>query len=150
MFVDDHVTANLSGIETIVPDFQQTDDFVGDDMKDEDIQGVVADINQHLFEFPVVFIDPAAEVIGHQESQDSRDGKGEKLIEGGPPVHVGREILGEQEYHCSKEQGRPEPGVIVRCDVAVGRHVLSDDKADSEEEAAHDFAVAPLYDVYDL
>ena len=82
-------------------------------MEDEDIQGVVADINQYLFEFPVMIINPAAKVIGHQESQDGWDGEGQELIEGGSPVHIGREIFGEQEYHCSKDQRRPEPGVIV-------------------------------------
>ena len=69
------MTTNLSGIETIVPDLQQTDGLVGDDMEDEDIECMVACIDQELFEFVLVFIEPAAEVIGHQEAQDGREGE---------------------------------------------------------------------------
>ena len=89
MFMNDHVTANLSGIEAIVPDLQQTDGLVGDDMEDEDIKGMVANIDQQLFEFTWMFVNPTAEVVGHQESEDGRDGEGQELLEGRTPVHVG-------------------------------------------------------------
>ena len=93
MFVDDHVTSNLSWIEAIVPDLQQTDGLVGEYVEDEDIQCMVACINKELFEFAVVLIDPAAEVIGYQEAQYGWYGEGEELLEGGTPVHVGREVF---------------------------------------------------------
>ena len=104
MFMDDHVTANLSGIEAIVPDFQQTDGLVGDDMEDEDIERMVACIDQELLELVVVFIDPAAEIVGHEESENGRNGEREELLEGGTPVHVGCEVLGEKEHDDGKEQ----------------------------------------------
>ena len=56
-----------------------TDGLVGKDVEDEDVQCMVACINKELFEFAVVLIDPVAEVIGHQESQDGRNGEGEEL-----------------------------------------------------------------------
>ena len=72
MVMDDHVTANLSGVEAIVPDLQQADGLVGDDMEDEDIERMVACVDQELFELVVVFIEPATEVIGHQEAENGR------------------------------------------------------------------------------
>ena len=104
MFMDDHVTAYLSRIEAIVPDLQQTDGLIGYDMEDEDIEGVIARIDQQLLELPVVFINPTAEVVGHQESEDGRDGEGQELLEGRTPVHVGCEILGEEENDDATEQ----------------------------------------------
>lgn len=68
MFVDDHVTAYLSRVEAIVPDLQQADGLVGNDMEDEDIERMVADIDEKLFESVVMFIEPTTEVIGHQET----------------------------------------------------------------------------------
>ena len=93
MFVDDHVTTNLSRVEAIVPDLQKTDGLVGDDVEDEDIERMVAGVDQELFESVVVFIQPTAEVIGHQEAQYGWYGEGEELLEGGTPVHVGREVF---------------------------------------------------------
>ena len=75
MIVYDHVATNLSRVEVIVPDFQEADGLVGDDMEDEDIERMVAGVDQELFELVVVFIEPAAEVIGHQEAQDGREGE---------------------------------------------------------------------------
>ena len=75
MIVYDHVATDLSRVEVIVPDFQEADGLVGDDMEDEDIECMVACIDQELFEFVLVFIEPAAEVIGHQEAQDGREGE---------------------------------------------------------------------------
>ena len=93
MLVYDHVTANLSWIESIVRYFEQADDLVSYDMEDEDIEGMVACIDQELFDLSLVFVDPAAEVIGHQESHDGRYGQGEELLERRAPVHVGCEIF---------------------------------------------------------
>ena len=107
MFVDDHVTADLSRVEAIIPDLQQADRLVGDDVENKDIQGVVACIDQKPFDDPVVFIQPTTEVVGHQESENGRDGEGEELLEGRAPVHVGREILGEKEDDDGKEQRGP-------------------------------------------
>ena len=107
------MTANLPGIEAIVPDLQQADGLVGDDMEDEDIEGMVAGVDQELLEPVVVFVDPAAEVVGHQEAEDGWDGEGEELLEGRAPVHVGSEILGEEEHHSSKEEGGPETGMMA-------------------------------------
>ena len=75
MIVYDHVATNLSRVEVIVPDFQEADGLVGDDMEDEDIERMVAGVDQELFEPVVVFIEPAAEVVGHQEAQDGRNRK---------------------------------------------------------------------------
>ena len=75
MIVYDHVATNLSRVEVIVPDFQEADGLVGDDMEDEDIERMVAGVDQELFEPVVVFIEPAAEVIGHQEAENGRYGE---------------------------------------------------------------------------
>lgn len=75
MIVYDHVATNLSRVEVIVPDFQEADGLVGDDMEDEDIERMVAGVDQELFELVVVFIEPAAEVIGHQEAENGRYGE---------------------------------------------------------------------------
>ena len=137
MFVDDHVTANLSRVEAIVPDLQQTDGLIRDDMEDEYIERMVANIDEELFDSVVVFIEPAAEVVGHQEAQDGRNGKGEKLLEGRTPVHVGREVFREEEDNAGKEQGRPESEHLLRDYPSVGRYMLLEDKADAKEETAH-------------
>ena len=76
MVVYDHVATDLSRVEVIVPDFQEADGLVGDDMEDEDIERMVAGVDQELFESVVVFIQPTAEVIGHQETEYGRYGKG--------------------------------------------------------------------------
>ena len=150
MLVDDHVTAYLSGIEAIVPDLQQTDGLVGDDVEDEDIEGMVASIDQELLESVVVFIEPVAKVVGHQETQDGREGEREKLLEGGAPVHVGCKILREDEHDSGKKQGRPETGHVMRHQLSVGRHILFEDKTNAKEETAHHLAVAALYEVHYL
>ena len=75
MIVYDHVTTDLSRVEVIVPDFQEADGLVGDDMEDEDIERMVAGVDQELFELVVVFIEPAAEVVGHQEAENGRYGE---------------------------------------------------------------------------
>ena len=75
MVVYDHVATDLSRVEVIVPDFQEADGLVGDDMEDEDIERMVAGVDQELFELVVVFIEPAAEVIGHQEAENGRYGE---------------------------------------------------------------------------
>ena len=75
MVVYDHVATDLSRVEVIVPDFQEGDGLVGDDMEDEDIERMVAGVDQELFELVVVFIEPAAEVIGHQEAENGRYGE---------------------------------------------------------------------------
>ena len=98
MIVNHHVTADLSDVETIVPYLQQTDRLVGDDMEDKDIECMVAGIYEEPFEPVLPFVYPTADVVGHQESEDSWYRKRQKLFEGRPPVHVGREILGEKEY----------------------------------------------------
>ena len=93
--MDHHVTTDLSGVEAIVPDFQQTHRLVGDDMEDEDIQGMITGIDQELLDSPRMFVDPLADVIGHQKAKDGWYGERQELLEGRTPVHVGREILGE-------------------------------------------------------
>ena len=75
MIVYDHVATDLSRVEVIVPDFQEADGLVGDDMEDEDIERMVACVDQELFESVVMFIEPAAEVIGHQEAENGRYGE---------------------------------------------------------------------------
>lgn len=150
MFMDDHVTANLSGIEAIVPDLQQADGLIGDDMEDEDIESMVACIDQQSFETVVVFIQPATEVVGHQEAQYGGKWEREELLERRAPVHVGCKVFREEEYHRSKEQGEPESGIVAHDLMAVGLDILSEDKANAEEEAAHHLAVAPLYDIHHL
>ena len=146
--MDDHVTTDLSGVEAIVPYLQQANGFVGDDMEDEDIEGMVACIDQQLFESVVVFIQPATEVVSHQEAQYGWEWEREELLEGRPPVHVGCEVFREEEYHCSKDQRDPEPGVVAHDLFAVGLDILAEDKADAEEEATHHLAVATLDDIH--
>lgn len=67
-------------------------------MEDEDIERMVAGIYEEPFEPVLPFIYPAADVVGHQEPEGSWYRERQELLEGRPPVHVGREILGEQEY----------------------------------------------------
>ena len=75
MIVDDHMTAYLSWVKVIVPDLQQTDYLVGDDVEDEDVEGMVARIDQEPFESILSLINPTADVEGHQEAEESWDGK---------------------------------------------------------------------------
>ena len=106
-------------------------------MEDEYIERMVANIDEELFDSVVVFIEPAAEVVGHQEAQDGRNGKGEKLLEGRTPVHVGREVFREEEDNAGKEQGRPESEHLLRDYPSVGGYMLLEDKSDAKEETAH-------------
>ena len=64
-----HVASYLVDVEPVVPDFDQADHLVGYDVEDKDIKCMVACIGKELLEFPFMFVDPATDVIGHQESQ---------------------------------------------------------------------------------
>ena len=119
-------------------------------MEDEDIERMVADIDEKLFESVVMFIEPTTEIVGHQEAQDGRNGKGEKLLEGRTPVHVGREVFREEEDNAGKEQGRPESEHLLRHHLSVGGYMLLEDKADAKEETAHHLTIAALYKIYNF
>ena len=73
--MDDHVAAYLTGIQTVIPDLEQADGLVGNDVEDEDVERVVAQLSQESFHHLLATVDPAADVIGHQEAEQGRDGE---------------------------------------------------------------------------
>ena len=94
--VDYHMTAYLTDVEPVIPDLNETYHLVGDDVEDEDVERVVAGIDQKSLEDAVSAVDPSADVVGHQEAKDGGDGQREELRIGGTPVHVRRQIDGEE------------------------------------------------------
>ena len=147
MYVDDHMTADLSWVEVIVPDFQKADHLVGDDMEDENVEGVVACIDKETLEPILSFIDPSADVEGHQESEDGWNGERQELVEGGAPVHIGCQILREEENDDAEEQCRPYVCIIVGHPSLPAVNILSEDESHAEEETAHHVTVAALNEI---
>ena len=43
-------------------------------MEDEDVERMVTDIDEKLFESVVMFIEPTTEIVGHQEHQERQEG----------------------------------------------------------------------------
>ena len=68
-------------------------------------------------------------------------------MEGGTPVHVGREVLREEEDDDGKEERCPETRHVLRYPLAVGSDELPEDETNAEEETAHHLTVATLYEV---
>ena len=67
--MDDHVAANLPDVETVVPYLQQTNHLIGNDVEDEDVERVVARIDEELLQAAFVPVEPEADVVGHQEAE---------------------------------------------------------------------------------
>ena len=150
MVVNHHVTANLSAVETIVPDLQQADRLIRNDVEDKDVERMVAGLNQELFEPVLSFVNPAADIVGHQESEDGRHGERQELGEGRTPVHIGSEVFREEKHDDAKEQGRPNVGIVSGHQSAIAIDILSEDETYAEEETAHHVAIAALYEIDDL
>ena len=148
--MDYHVTANLSAVETIIPYFQQTDRLIGDDVEDKDVERMVAGIHQKPFEPVLSFVNPSADVEGHQEAENGRNGEREKLVEGGTPVHIGGQVFREEEDDNAEEQGGPDIGIVPGNQTTIVVDVLSENKAHTEEETTHQVAIAALHEIDDL
>ena len=103
MVVYHHVTAYLPDVQAVVPYLDQTHHLIGDDVENEDVKRVVAGIDEEPLEPTLAGINPPADVIGHQESEDGRDGKRQELLEGGAPVHIRRQVFREQPDDEAKE-----------------------------------------------
>ena len=67
--MDDHVATYLTDVKAVVPYLQQTDRLVGDNVEDEDVERVVASIDEELFQPSFVFVEPHADIISHQETE---------------------------------------------------------------------------------
>ena len=67
--MDDHVATYLTDVKAVVPYLQQTDRLVGDNVEDEDVERVVASIDEELFQQSFVFVEPHADIISHQETE---------------------------------------------------------------------------------
>ena len=64
-----HVASYLVDVETVVPYLDQADYLVGYDVEDKDVKCMVACVGKELLELPLMLVEPAADVVGHQESQ---------------------------------------------------------------------------------
>lgn len=69
MLVDDHVATHLADIETVIPDLDQADRLVCNDVEYEDVKRMVANIGQRPLQPSLVTVDPLADVVSHQEPQ---------------------------------------------------------------------------------
>ena len=75
MVVDDHVTAYLPDVQAVIPYLYQAHYLVGDDVEDEDVERMVAGIDEEPFEPSLAAVYPPADVIGHQEAEGGRNGE---------------------------------------------------------------------------
>ena len=145
-----HVTAYLSDVQSVIPYLYQTHHLIGDDVEDEDVKRVVAGIDEEPFEPALAGINPSADVIGHQESEDGGDGERQELLEGGSPVHVGSQVFREEPDDEAKEQGGRNGEIMTRHQLVIIIDKLTEDKADAEEKTAHHIAIATLYEIDDF
>ena len=67
--MDYHVTSYLVDVKSIVPYLYETDNLIGYDVEDKDIERMITCVNKKLLEPPLMLIKPATDIIGHQESQ---------------------------------------------------------------------------------
>ena len=74
--MDNHVTAYLTPIETIVPDLEQTYRLIGNDVEYEDVERMVACIDEEALQKALMSVEPLTDVIGHQEPEQCRYGQG--------------------------------------------------------------------------
>ena len=144
--MDDHVASDLMDVETIVPYLHKTDYLIGHDVEDEDVERVITSVRQELLQFPFMFVEPTADVIGHQESQQGRKGQRQELGVSGPPVHVGCQIGGEESDDYRKEQSRPQGRMVSGHQLIVSVDKLPEDKPATKEETTHHVAIAALYE----
>ena len=69
------MTAYLSYVQTVVPYLDKTHHLIGDDVEDEDVQGVVACIDKEALAPSLAGVYPPANIVGHQESENGRHGE---------------------------------------------------------------------------
>ena len=91
--MDDHVASNLTDVQAVIPDLEKTHRLIGNDVEDKDLKRMVADIYQHTLQDVFMSVYPLADVVGHQETEQGRDGEREELRVGGTPVHVCRQVF---------------------------------------------------------
>ena len=72
--MDDHVAADLAPVKAVVQDFQGGHQFEGNDVGHEDIERVVAAIDQEALHDAVVTVKPRGEVMHHQETDGAGEG----------------------------------------------------------------------------
>ena len=149
MVVYHHVTAYLSRVKSVVPYLQQTHHLVGDDVEDEDVQRVVACIYQEFLDQALCAVNPAADVIGHQEAQQCGYGQREELGIGRAPVHVSRQVFGEHVDDDGEDQRHRERDIQTGCRVLIAYDELSEDESTAEEETSHHVAIAALNEIGD-
>ena len=58
VLVDDHVTADLCPVESVPPYLERRHQFEGNDVENEDIEGVVAAIDEEALHDALVSVDP--------------------------------------------------------------------------------------------
>lgn len=145
-----HVASYLSDVQSVIPYLYQTHHLIGDDVEDEDVKRVVAGIDEEPFEPALAGINPSADVIGHQESEDGGDGERQELLEGGSPVHVGSQVFREEPDDEAKEQGGSNGEIMTRHQLVIIIDKMTEDKADAEEKTAHHIAIATLYEIDDF
>ena len=142
--MNDHMTAYLANVKSIIPYLQEAYHLVGADMEDEDVERVVTDVDQRPLQPSLTTVNPQADVISHQESKQSGHGQRKELRECRTPVHVGYQIYREKVYDGAKDDGGPKLGMMTRDELAVFVNVLPEDETAAEKEAAHHVAIATL------
>ena len=140
-----HVAAYLAAIQSVIPYLHKTHHLIGHDVEDEDVQRVIACIDEEALQQILTAIDPSADIVGHQEAHQGGDGERKELYIGGAPVHIGRQVLREEIDDDGEGDRQPDAGVVVGHHRLVSIHELSEDEAAAEEEAAHHVAIATLY-----
>ena len=70
-----HVTAYLSDVHSVIPYLDETHHLIGDDVEDEDVECMVAGIDEEPLEPTFAGINPSTDVVSHQEAEDGRDGE---------------------------------------------------------------------------
>lgn len=71
----DHVAANLSRVESVVPYLQQADHLEREDMEYEDGQRVVTTEYKKTLEPAFMFVEPCTDIIHHETAADGRKGQ---------------------------------------------------------------------------
>ena len=119
-------------------------------MENEDVERVVARIDEEALQTAFVTVEPEADVVGHQESEQGRDGQREELLEGRTPVHVGRQVFREEQHDDGEENGRQDGRQMIGDELTVLVGILSEDEPTAEEETTHQVAIASLNEGNDL
>lgn len=77
--MDHDVTSDLSGVESIPPDFQQTHRLHGYNMEYEDVEGVIPYVSQELGNQSSGCVNESGEMLGNDEAGDSCERKGGQI-----------------------------------------------------------------------